>query len=196
MYAGATSNLELRASRLLHRDASRKSSASLRAFQRASSNDINDVEVEVQRRRVGGCELGLNHPEFLATAVVGANLAYRRGTGAFGSLDAPEQAFGEGSSRMQLFIADASLNIPFNLGEQRLRYSGLWRSQWNRTPLTPQDRFAVGGRYTVRGFDGELNLMGERGWLLRSDIGWALGTSGAELYAGVDHGEVGGPSTD
>lgn len=53
----------------------------------------------------------------------------------------------------------------------RYVYSGLIRAQWNRTPLTPQDRFAIGGRYTVRGFDGETSLMGERGWLLRNDIG-------------------------
>ena len=31
--------------------------------------------------------------------------------------------------------------------------------------------FSIGGRYTVRGFDGEASLMGERGWLLRNDIG-------------------------
>jgi hemolysin activation/secretion protein len=38
--------------------------------------------------------------------------------------------------------------------------------------------------------------MGERGWLLRNDIGWALGASGAELYVGIDHGQVGGPSAE
>jgi hemolysin activation/secretion protein len=56
--------------------------------------------------------------------------------------------------------------------------------------------FSIGGRYTVRGFDGEASLMGERGWLLRNDIGWALGASGAELYVGIDYGRVGGPSTE
>ena len=195
VYSGDSSNLELRAARLVYRDASRKTSGYARAFQRASSNAINDTEVEVQRRRVGGWELGLNHREFLGSATVDANVAYRRGTGAFGSLEAPEEAFGEGTSRMRLFTADVALNAPFQIAGQRLRYSALWRAQWNRTPLTPQDRFAIGGRYTVRGFDGELNLMGERGWLVRNDIGWALGPSGAELYAGVDHGEVGGPVT-
>lgn len=61
--------------------------------------------------------------------------------------------------------------------------------------MTPQDRFAIGGRYTVRGFDGETSLAGDRGWLLRNDVGVALGPSGAELYAGIDYGEVGGPSS-
>ncbi|WP_345538890.1 ShlB/FhaC/HecB family hemolysin secretion/activation protein, partial [Variovorax defluvii] len=94
-----------------------------------------------------------------------------------------------------LYTADISLNAPFTLGGQKLRYSGLVRAQRNRTPLSPQDRFAIGGRYTVRGFDGETNLLGERGWLIRSDIGWAMGQSGAELYVGMDHGRVSGPST-
>ena len=46
----------------------------------------------------------------------------------------------------------------------------------------------------MRGFDGESSLMAERGWLVRNDIGWALGQTGAELYVGIDHGEVGGAS--
>lgn len=31
--------------------------------------------------------------------------------------------------------------------------------------------------------------------LIRNDIGWAMGQSGAELYAGMDYGHVGGRST-
>lgn len=73
----------------------------------------------------------------------------------------------EGTSRLKLYAAEISVNAPFKLkisdSEQRFHYPGLVRAQWNRTPLTPQDRFAIGGRYTVRGFDGETSLMGERG---------------------------------
>jgi hemolysin activation/secretion protein len=80
------------------------------------------------------------------------------------------------------------------LGSQRWRYIGNWRAQWNQSPLVPQDRFAIGGRYTVRGFDGELSLTGEHGWLIRNDLGWTVG-GGQELYLGADVGHVGGPST-
>ncbi|MGR4869677.1 ShlB/FhaC/HecB family hemolysin secretion/activation protein [Variovorax sp. LARHSF232] len=195
VYSGESGNLELKASRMLTRGAAYKTGAWLGAFQRTASNAINDTEIENQRRRVSGWMLGLNHRQFIGQATVDATLGYRQGTGAFGALHAPEEEFGEGTARMRLFTADVSLNAPFEIAGQRLRYSGLWRAQWNRTPLTPQDRFSIGGRYTVRGFDGELSLMGERGWLVRNDIGWALAQTGAELYAGVDHGEVGGFST-
>lgn len=196
VYSGTSANTELKLARLVYRDQSRKTTASLRAFQRRSNNFIDDTEVEVQRRVVGGWELALGHKEFLGNATAEANLAYKHGTGAFDALPAPEEAFGEGSSRFVLVSADVGLNAPFSIAGQSLRYSGNWRAQWNRSPLTPQDRFAIGGRYTVRGFDGESSLSAERGWLLRQDVSLALGQSGQEIYIGLDHGEVGGPSAN
>ena len=89
-----------------------------------------------------------------------------------------------------LWLADVNLNIPFQVQQQRWRYSINARAQYNRTPLSCQDRFAIGGRYTVRGFDGESSLVGQRGWLVRQEMSTALGTSGQEWYAGLDHAEV------
>ena len=195
VYAGKTNNAEVKLSRLIYRDQRRKTTLALKGFRRESRNFVDDTEVEVQHRVVGGWELGLNHKEFIGDATLEGTLAYKHGTGGFGAIAAPEEQFGEGTSRMRLYTAELSLNAPFKLGEQKLRYSGLVRAQWNRTPLTPQDRFAIGGRYTVRGFDGETSLMGERGWLIRNDVGWAMGPSGAELYVGADYGHVGGRST-
>ncbi|WP_045761143.1 ShlB/FhaC/HecB family hemolysin secretion/activation protein, partial [Xanthomonas albilineans] len=162
---------------------------------------IDDTEILVQRRRTAGWELGLTDRQFFGKATLDGSVAYRRGTGAFGALRAPEErahAFApqlplEGTSRMALILADAQLVVPFQLGTQRLRYTAAWRGQWNRTPLSPQDRFAIGGRYTVRGFDGEVTLSGERGWLLRNELGLVLG-SGLEAYLAADTGRTGGPS--
>lgn len=203
VYAGKTNNAEVKLSRLVYRDQSRKTSIAIKGWRRESRNFVDDTEIEVQHRVVGGWELSLNHKEYIGDATLEGTLAYKRGTGGFGSrVSAEELAFSngaspflEGTSRLKLYTADITLNAPFKLGEQKMRYSGLIRAQWNRTPLTPQDRFAIGGRYTVRGFDGETSLMGERGWLIRNDIGWAVGQSGAELYVGADYGHVGGRST-
>ncbi|WP_093216391.1 MULTISPECIES: ShlB/FhaC/HecB family hemolysin secretion/activation protein [unclassified Variovorax] len=195
VYAGKSNNAEVKLSRLIYRDQHRKTTVAVKGWRRESRNFVDDTEVEVQHRVVGGVEFSLNHKEFIGDATLEGTLAYKRGTGGFGSRTAPEEEFGEGTSRLKLYTADITLNAPFKVGEQKLRYSGLIRAQWNRTPLTPQDRFSIGGRYTVRGFDGETSLLGERGWLLRNDIGWAAGQSGAELYAGMDYGHVGGRST-
>lgn len=196
VYRGTSSNAEVKLSRLVYRDAVRKTTLAVSAFRRTSNNYIDDTEVEVQRRRVGGWQAALNHREFIGQSTLDATLAYKRGTGAFESMPAPEEAFGEGTSRFKLVTLDLGLAAPFQLAGQKLRYNAALRVQANRSPLTPQDRFAIGGRYTVRGFDGESSLVGERGWLLRNDLGVALGSSGQELYAGIDHGEVSGPSAE
>jgi hemolysin activation/secretion protein len=193
VYSGTSHNADVKLSRLLFRNASIKFGTYVRAWERDSRNFVDDTEVLVQRRRQGGWETGFTYKQFIGTATLDADAAYRRGTGAFNALHAPEEAFDEGTSRSQVTTADAQLTLPFQLGSQRFRYIGSWRAQWNSTPLVPQDRFAIGGRYTVRGFDGELQLTGDHGWLIRNDLGWTLGTQ--ELYLGADVGHVGGPPT-
>lgn len=200
-YSGRSGNAEARVDRLLLRNAKTKLGIYGRGWQRTSKNYIDDTEIEVQRRRTSGWELGLTHKQFIGAATLDTTLAYRRGTGAFHALRSPEemaQAWDptlplEGTSRMKVITADAQFSVPFQLGKQRLRYTGAWRAQWNRTPLSPQDRFAIGGRYTVRGFDGESSLSGERGWSLRNDLSLGIG-GGQEFYVAADYGRIGGPS--
>jgi hemolysin activation/secretion protein len=127
IYRGTSSNAEVKLSRLMYRDAQRKTTLSVRAFKRTSNNFIDDTEVLVQQRKIGGWEAAVSHREFVGNATVDANVAYKRGTGAFGSLRAPEEAFGEGTSRFALVTADLNVNAPFKLGEQKLKYSGAWR---------------------------------------------------------------------
>lgn len=194
VYSGSSGNADVRLSRLLYRNATSKFGAYARAWARESKTYIDDTEIEVQRRRTGGWEAGLTWKQFLGKATLDANTALRHGTGAFDALPAPEELFDEGTSRMKVITADAQLTVPFQLGQQSMRYTGSWRAQWNRTPLVAQDRFAIGGRYTVRGFDGEVSLTGERGWLMRNDLGLSLG-GGQELYVAADYGHVGGPAT-
>ncbi len=200
LYSGQSETNELKLSRLVYRDAVRKTTLSVKGFVRSSSNYVDDTEVQVQRRRVAGWEMGLAHREFIGEGTLDLALAYKRGTGAFDAMAAPEEAFGEGTSRFRLMTADLNLNAPFALpmpwGQQAMRYTLGARAQWNRTPLTPQDKFSLGGRYTVRGLDGENNLLAERGWYVRNELAAALGASKQEIYAGLDYGEVGGPSTE
>lgn len=199
LYRGQSETSEIKLARMVYRDASRKTSVSAKAFLRRASNYVNDTEIEVQRRRTVGWELGLAHREFIADGALDLSLAYRRGTGAFSALPAPEDAFGEGSARFSLATLDLNLNQPFGLdapwGRQALRYTLNARGQWNGTALAPQERFSIGGRYTVRGFDGEMTLLADHGWFVRNELAAALGGSGQEIFLGLDYGEVAGPSS-
>ncbi|PTN56125.1 ShlB/FhaC/HecB family hemolysin secretion/activation protein [Stenotrophomonas panacihumi] len=191
VYRGRSDNTELRASLLLHRNARSRLNLYGYGWRRAGRHYIDDTEVRVQRRATAGWAVGLEWRQFIGEGSLEAGMGYRRGTGAFHALHAPEEAFGEGSSRMRLLSADARLSMPFRLGKQSLRYLGSWRAQWNHTALVPQDRFAIGGRYSVRGFDGEISLTGDRGWWLRNEAELALG-GGQAFYLGLDYGHVAG----
>lgn len=195
VYSGTSGSMEIKLSRIVFRNSTDKTSASLKAFERHSQNYIDDTEVQNQRRAVGGWELGLGHKSMVGQSTWEANVAYRQGTEDFDSRRAPEESFGEGTSKMRLWTVDLSATIPFQFSGQALRYQGSLRLQGNDTPLAPQDRFSIGGRYTVRGFDGESSLTGDSGWLLRNDISLPLGNTGHELYVGIDAGEVGGRSS-
>lgn len=194
-YSGRGDNSELELARVLRRSTAARTTARLKGFRATSKSFVDDTEVEVQRRQTGGWELTLEHRQFMGQATADASLTYRRGTGAFGAVPAPEELFAEGTSRFRIWKADTRVVAPFAVGAQSLRYTGQWRGQWNQTRLTPQERFSIGGRYSVRGFDGESGLAGDRGWVLRNEIGWQF-TTGHELFTGVDAGRVGGTSAD
>jgi hemolysin activation/secretion protein len=92
---------------------------------------------------------------------------------------------------MRLWLLDANVQWPFEAAQQSWTWNSAWKAQYNKTPLTPQDRFSIGGRFTVRGFDGLSVLTAERGWLWRNELSLAA-AQGTQLYAGIDHGHVSG----
>jgi hemolysin activation/secretion protein len=195
IYSGDSQNHEIKWTRLLVRTGRSKTQAWTSAWLNSSRNFIEDTEILIQNRRSAGWAAGVSRVDYLGSASLSTNLAYRRGTGAFDAQPAPEEFSGMGTARLGVVSAAAQLSLPFAALSQSLRYDLAWRAQWNRTALTPIDRFSIGGRYTVRGFDGQNTLSAERGWLLRNDFSWSLPPLMGELYLGLDYGEVGGPSS-
>ena len=189
-YSGESQQMKANLSRLLSRGSLHKTYVNAALWTKKSHNYINDTEIEVQRRRTAGWEVGLNHTQYIGETVLQLFANYKRGTGGNKALPAPEEEFGEGTSRMQIFTAGIDFTYPFTIGNQPFRFNTSWNGQWNGTPLTQQDKFSIGGRYTVRGFDGELSLSGEKGWLWRNELGWNIANKGHELYLGIDRGKV------
>ncbi|EJN04713.1 hemolysin activation/secretion protein [Herbaspirillum sp. YR522] len=194
VYSGQSQTTELKLSRLIYRDSVRKTTVHLKGLVRNAHNAIDDTEIGAQQRRNTAWETGINHREFVGSSTLDATFAYRRSLDRQGAEPASEFDLPQIATRYGLLLADASINVPFKVGPVALRYSSAARAQWNRGNLPPQDQFSIGGRYTVRGFDGDLTLQAERGWFVRNELSAALGQSGQEFYAGVDTGQVAGPS--
>ncbi len=194
-YSGKSDNIQLTVSRLLYRDQSHKTTLNLRGYRKHSTNAVDDVDIVSQKRRTAGWELGLNQRSYFGTTTLDANISWRRGTGAFHALPAPEESRHEGSARTGMLLGDLGINQPFSWGEQPWRVYTSVRGQWSPNALTPQERMAIAGRYTVRGFDGEQMLSGEKGLLWRNEIAWNVFSRGHELYLAADYGRVDGPNT-
>lgn len=192
-YNGRSYNTDFGFNRLIYRDAKRKTYIGAKLWTRETQSYIDDAEITVQRRKTAGWSAELSHKEYIGNNTAHFKIAYKRGSGMKDALPAPEEAFGEGTSRMKIWTIGADWNIPLPIGRQQFAYDGNILAQWNKTPLTPQDKFSIGSRYTVRGFDGELSLTAERGWYWRNDLSWQF-KQGHRLYLGADVGHVSGQS--
>ena len=143
---------------------------------------------------MAGWDVGIEHRENIDHAVLELAANFRRGTGYWGAMCAPEEITGTGTSRPHIAQFSAKLNLPFTLGKQSLNYAFALSAQRSFTNLVPQDRFAIGSRYTVRGFDEQNFLSSEHGWTLHNDISLPLNQSSHQLYLGIDHGQISGRS--
>lgn len=195
-YSGKSRNLTAELSQVLHRSGSQKTTFSYAVLMRESKNYINDTEVEVQRRQTAGWRIGLQHRHYIRQATLDAGVSYQRGTRWFGALPAPEESNGYATALSKIVQLNSQLNLPFTIGSQNFRYGVQYQRQISRTPLTPQEQFAIGSRYSVRGFDGERTLNANGGWLVRNDFAWSTPLPAQELYLGADYGHVSGHGID
>src|SRR5690606_32644853 len=138
-YSGESRLISADLSHVIYRDAHRKTTASFGGWARESKNFIEDVEVEVQRRQTAGWQANLTHTEYLQNATLNGAVTYKRGTGAFSAMRAPEENFGEAYTHVGIWQGNASLQVPFKAGNQNLQYLAEWRMQHSQKPLTPQD---------------------------------------------------------
>lgn len=194
-YSGKSENAQATVSRLLFRNQSHKTTLNFRLWSKRSTNAVDGISIDQQYRRTAGWEVGLNQNSYFGNAQMDANLNWHRGTGALNARRAPEEETHTGSARTGILLGDISLNQPFTLHEEPWRYYTSLRGQWSANPLTPQERMAIAGRYTVRGFDGENMLSGEKGLLWRNELAWNVLSRGQELYLALDYGRVDGPGT-
>lgn len=198
-YSGKSDTTNLGLSYLAHRDAKSKTYLTAGGFVKSQNNYIDDTEVDVQRRKIAGWTAGLNHDTSFGANQLKTQLTYQRGTGAFNALTPPESLFNEGTYRTGIYKASANFNAPFKLNlsgnkpdahPTAFNYNATLSGQYAEDALVPSERMSIGGRYTVRGFDGERTLSGDNGVLLRQDLSMALGNTSHAAYIGIDAGHV------
>lgn len=190
VYSGESYNTDVLATQLIHRDNHSKTYLKAGGFAKQQNNYIDDTEVEVQRRRTAGYKLGVGYETVIGKTQWIGDVIYQRGTGAFNAISPPEALFNEGSARAGIVKVDIDVNQPIQIADQALNYHATFKGQYATEALVPNERLIVGGRYTVRGFDGERSLSGDHGALFRQELSAYLGDKPHAVYAGIDAGYV------
>ena len=195
--SGTSRSVDLVAQRLLHRDRNSKTTAELHVGKRWAHSYIEDVELDSQRRDMSMLEAAIAHRRYVGNAQLDLRVAERFGVPWFGGQrDPADHRSGDPTFRYHLTTLDASLNLPFALGGQPVQWTSEFHGQYSDNHLYGSEYISVGGRYTVRGFDGDQTLAAAKGWYWRNTLSLPVGSWPLVFYAGIDAGRVSGPGTE
>lgn len=177
IYGGTSRGYNAKLSHLVHRDAHSKSHVYAGGYAKSQQSDIDGTLIDVQTRKTAGYLFGMSHETTFgkqANHSLSTDISYKRGTAAFNALPSPEELFDEGSARVGIYQLNSNLTSRYDpiIGNKPLPiiHSTTLKAQYATDSLTPDLKMAIGGIYTVRGFDGERSLSADNGILVRQDI--------------------------
>jgi hemolysin activation/secretion protein len=192
--SGNQQTAALRLARVISRSQNDILGAYVQLSKRFGESFLEATSIPNQARNNTFLELGATDRHYFGAAQFDGTLGYRQGVGGFGATADPYQV-GNPTYRFHMAVIDANLSVPFAVGSQRFAYVGTVHGQFTNDTLFYIDDLSIGGRYTVRGFDGETMLAGEKGFYWRNELQWSVFQTGQTLYAGIDYGHVFGPGT-
>ena len=182
---------------VLHRSSSMKTSMDIRLKKRNSHSFINDVELPIQAMHQTSLEVGYAERLYIEQDTLYFRIAHRFGLGWLGAQE--EKTYPNApKTRYRLWLFDMDYIHPFTFSHRPATFTTSLHGQWtmNEQRLYGVDMISMGGRYTVRGFDGEVTLMGTNGWYLRNEFATKFPKQQTELYLGLDVGAVYGYGAD
>ena len=182
---------------VLHRSAAMKTSMDIRLRKRNSHSFLNDVELPIQAMHQTSMEVGFAERLYLQRDTLYFRIAHRFGLGWLGAQkekpydDAPKTLY-------RMWLLDVDFVHPFEFCHRPATFTTSFHGQYTMDDmrLYGVDMISMGNRYTVRGFDGEVTLMGTNGWYLRNELSTRFPKQKAELYLGLDIGAVYGYGAD
>ena len=205
--SGTSDTAELKWQHIAYRSSSAKTGVYAILSTRKASSFLDDVELVAQHRRKTFFETGITFKQVYANnASFEIEGGYRRGVPWLRAEDDltadPLDPGAVPTLRPHLLTLSATLRLPFQQPPingrpgRDFEYSASLHAQHTGEHTLSIDQIGIGGRNTVRGFDGDAVLLAESGWTLRNELTTPLKSSVIEgsLYVGVDAGHVFGAS--
>ncbi|MEN8638241.1 ShlB/FhaC/HecB family hemolysin secretion/activation protein [Pseudomonas sichuanensis] len=169
--SGDSQSHQLRAERVVHRDATSKTSLSAGMSHLRTNNYIEDSRLRGSSNRLSEAQFGINHGRRLGNAFVNLDLGLQQGTGAFDAQDNGHPRPGEPVARYRKYSATLSFIQGFEVWGEQLSFSSLATGQHSEDVLFSPQRISLGGLGSIRGLR-EQSLSGDSGGYWRSDLRW------------------------
>ncbi|MBU6487830.1 MAG: ShlB/FhaC/HecB family hemolysin secretion/activation protein [Burkholderiales bacterium] len=197
-YSGVQSQMQFGLSGVVFRNASARIELHGNLNRRMNRNTYDGVELPAQTRDLWGYELGLSHRQYIGNGILTAGLAWRASLPEWSSKRGMVLEEPNFDGKTAVALVDIGVQVPLKVGNQAFSYRFDWNTQLARTPLSPSDYFAIGTRYSVRGFNQQVSLAAESGWAISNELDWYLPTRiGIQsVYGGLDAGRVRGRAAD
>ncbi|MEX6065855.1 ShlB/FhaC/HecB family hemolysin secretion/activation protein [Providencia hangzhouensis] len=167
-----------------------KDTASLQLIKRKSKYKLEDVSLLSQQRDLTSIKLGVNHRQNIDNATVDASIYYQRNVPWFGAEESWDMRYGDVSTMGRVLSADISGMIPIVFDDFIMSYNPQLFVQYSPDRLTIQDQFSLGNRWTVRGFDEEFSLIGDKGFYLRNEFNFYVPGFSFYPYYAIDYGRI------
>ncbi|MBP2629759.1 MAG: Hemolysin activator HlyB domain protein [Firmicutes bacterium] len=194
--SGKTENFQFSLTHLLSRDQTRKTNLEFNIIKKKRRSFIDDTEISVQRQETTAMQLGFTHKQYFGQTVLDAAIRYQAGVPWFGAKPGATDSLADNpTTQYNMYLMDLNLDTPMKLGKINGQYHVTIRGQHTKDYIYSSEFFSIGGRYTVRGFDGEQTLSAENGLIIRNEIRLPINKD-SQIYTALDYGKVSGPSTE
>lgn len=158
-----------------------------------TKNYLEDVFLETSSRSLYLADLGATYTYKLNGGFLHSSFKWYQSLNVLDAktkLSAAEQSY-----QFNKYVADLSLSKQFVLLGKEFLYVGSAQYLYSPDDLLASEGLAIGGRYTVRGIEGE-GLAGNKGGYIRNEISYdthLLARSRIEPFLGLDVGQVSSP---
>jgi hemolysin activation/secretion protein len=168
---GDSQNHQLRAERLIHRDAVSKTSLSAGLSYLRTNNFIEDSKLKLNSNRISEMQYGFNNGRRIGSAFVNLDLGMQQGIGAFDAQGNDHSGPGEPNARYRKYTATATYLQPFKLWGESFSFTSLMTGQRSEDVLFSPQRTSLGGQSSIRGYKDQ-SLSGDSGGYWRNDLRW------------------------
>lgn len=159
--------------RLIHRDQTSKTNLAVGVRVNETRNFIDDIFIGAQSRRLSSVYFRASHARSFLGGALSLSGTAERGVPLFGSEDDEGKNPDEPRAEYNRLAVDTRFTRPFEFLGQSFVWDTQFVGSWSPQELYSTERFSAGGRYTVRGFNGD-SIVGDVGGYVRNELIWNL----------------------